>query len=350
MRFKSILLLCFSSLQIGLFAQGDIQLLPFVGKDNSEVVMAYNRKTGKSVEWYYDEADKQMARANEGFQLPASTGITANAMMKAYIGSDGSEVILVWNTATGQSVSWYYDEADKKMKQATANYQLPQSIGLSGSVHMFPYIGSDGSEVVLCWETASGKSVSFYFDNASKKFVKSSAEYQLPSSTGIAGKIMMHPYIGKDGSEVILVWDANSGKSVSYYFDNSEKRFQKATEPYQLPANPGVSGNVMMYPYIGNDKNEVILIWSVINGASMLWYYDELEKRLIKSKSDFQLPTNTGIAQNVMMVPFVEEHHDEVIYIWNSGTGVSANYFFNDKDRKYLKSKPEYQLPANPLQ
>lgn len=338
-----------SLLHIVSVAQGDVMLLPFVGNDQSEVVLAYHRKTGKSSEWYYDESEKKMTRANLGFQLPANLGITGGVQMKAYIGADGSEVILAWSPTTGQSVSWYYDEAENKMTKSSEGYQLPQSVGLSGYVLMFPYIGSDGSEVVLCWETGTGKSVSFYYDKGEKKFLKATPEYQLPQSTGVTGKIMMHPYIGKDGSEVVLVWDANSGKSVSYYFDTAEKKFKKATDEFQLPSSPGVSGNVMMYPYIGNDKSEVVLVWSVINGASMMWYYDELEKRFIKAKSDFQLPTNTGITQSVMMVPFVEKNHDEVIYVWNSTTGFSVNYYFDDKSRKYVKSKDEYQLPANPL-
>lgn len=330
-------------------AQGDIILLPFVGKDQSEVVMVYNRKTGKSTEWFYNESEGRMVKADLGFQLPANLGLTGGVMMRAYIGADGSEVILAWSPTTGQSISWYYDEAENKMMKSPEGYQLPQSIGLTGTIQMFPYIGSDGSEVVLCWETGTGKSVSFYYDNAAKKFQKSAPEYQLPQSTGITGKIMMHPYIGKDGSEVVLVWDANSGKSVSFYFDNTEKKFRKAMDEFQLPSSPGVSGNVMMYPYIGNDKTEVVLVWSIINGASMMWYYDELEKRFIKTKSDFQLPTNTGITQNVMMVPFVEKNHDEVIYVWNSATGFSVNYYFDDKARKYTKSKEGFQLPANPL-
>jgi hypothetical protein len=344
-------LVCFfvSLLHFVSVAQGDVMLLPFVGKDQSEVVMAYHRKTGKSTEWFYDESQNKMAKANLGFQLPANIGITGGVQMKAYIGADGSEVILAWSPTTGQSVSWYYDETENKMLKSSEGYQLPQSIGLNGSIQMFPYIGSDGSEVVLCWETGSGKSVSFYYDKGLKKFQKATPEYQLPQSTGVTGKIMMHPYIGKDGSEVVLVWDANSGKSVSYFFDNAEKKFLKAPDAFQLPSSPGVSGNVMMYPYIGSDKSEVVLVWSIINGASMMWYYDELEKRFIKAKSDFQLPTNTGITQNVMMVPFVEKNHDEVIYVWNSTTGFSVNYYYDDKSRKYVKSKDEYQLPGNPL-
>lgn len=330
------------------FTQGNVVLLPFVGKNNDEVVLAFNSKTGKSVEWYYNEAEKKMAKAPDAFQLPA-TGISGNVLMKAYIDAKGNEVVLVWSPATGQSASFYYDEATKVMVKSSEGYQLPATLGLSGSVKMFPYVGADNSEVILCWETATGKSISFYYDEAEKKFKKSTAEYQLPTATGITGKIMMHPYIGKDNSEAVLIWDANSGKSASYYYNEAEKKFIKASDGFQLPTNPGVGGSVMMYPYIGGDGSEVVLVWSTINGASMMWYYENLEKRFIKSKSDFQLPTNTGIAQNVMMTPFVVKNNDEVIYIWDSNTGQSINFYFNDKERKYIKSGDEYQLPANPL-
>lgn len=330
-------------------AQGTITLLPFVGKDKAEVILAVNTKTGKSVAWYYDEATKKMAKAPDAFQLPATTGISGKIQMKAYIDAEGNEVVLAWSPATGQSVSWYYDEATKAMTKSADGYQLPASIGLSGSVMMHPYIGVDGSEVVLCWETTSGKSVSYYYDKAEKKFTKSTSQYQLPAATGITGKVMMHPYIGKDRTEAILIWDANSGKSASWYYDQADKKFTKATEGFQLPSNPGVGGNVMMYPYIGNDGSEVVLVWSTINGASMMWYYENLEKRFIKSKSDFQLPTNTGIAQNVMMAPFVVKNNDEVIYIWDSATGKSVNFYFNDSERKYIRSADEYQLPDNPM-
>ena len=346
-KFSWLYLLLFAGYSAA-FAQTNISLLPYVGKGGDEVVLAFNSKTGKSVEWYFDEATKAMAKAPDNFQI-SNTGISGTVQMKAYIGADGNEVVLAWSPSTGQSISWYYDEATKSMIKSSDGYQLPSNIGLTGNVMMYPYIGADGSEVVLAWETATGKSVSYYFDKAEKKFLKSTVAYQLPATTGVTGKVMMHPYIGKDRSEAILVWDANSGKSVSWYFDEAEKKFKKASEGFQLPANPGVGGSVMMHPYIGNDGSEVILVWSTINGASMMWYYDNLEKRFIKSKSDFQLPTNTGIAQNVMMVPFIVKNNDEVIYIWDAATGKSINFYFNDNERKYIKSGDEYQLPANPL-
>jgi hypothetical protein len=332
------------------FSQGDIMLLPSIAKDKSEVVRAYSRKNGKTVEWYYDNTLKKMQKSGEGFQLPAGIGITANVLMKAYIGADGSEVLLVWNSATAKSESWYYDETEKKMKKSGEGYQLPQNIALGANVLMFPYIGADGSEVILCWETASGKSVSFYFDNTTKKFTKSADNYQLPANPGVGGKVMMHPYIGSDGSEVILVWDAVSGKSVSYYFNNTDKKYAKSGDNYQLPANPGVSGNVMMYPYIGADGSEVILTWSVSTGASNMWYNDNTTKKYEKAKDGYQLPATTGITKNAMMTPFIGNNKDEVIYVWDTSTGASVNFYFDNTAKAYKKSGDGFQLPAKVLE
>ena len=54
-----LLLVCASAL----YAQTNVSLLPYVGKGGDEVVLVFNSKTGKSVEWYFDEAEKKMAKA-----------------------------------------------------------------------------------------------------------------------------------------------------------------------------------------------------------------------------------------------------------------------------------------------
>lgn len=53
----------------------------------------------------------------------------------------------------------------------------------------------------------------------------------------LAGDIMMAPYMSKD-SEVILVWNTTTGKSVSWYFDNAAQKYQKSPAGFQLPSNP----------------------------------------------------------------------------------------------------------------
>jgi hypothetical protein len=331
------------------FSQGNILLLPFVGTDNSEVIRVFNHKTGISREWYYDNSLKKMNKSSEGFQLPKEISIKENVRMKIYIGFDGSEVLLIWNSGTGQSESWYYDLGEKKLKKGTDGYQLPVKIGLNNNIMMYPFIGADGSEVILCWETNTGKSISYYYDKAAKKFQQATSNYQLPVNTGVTGKVMMHPYIGADKSEVVLVWDLNTGKSISWYYSDADKKYMRSTANYQLPENLGLGADVMLYPYIGNDGSEVVLSWSISNGTSVMWYFENSLKKYQKATKEYQLPQATGITNNVMMAPFIVKNKDEVIYIWDSSTGTSVNYYFDNASKKYKKSEANYQLPANPL-
>jgi hypothetical protein len=329
-------------------AQGSTMLIPFVGKDKSEVILAYNDNTGKSVEWYFDETLKKMKQASAGWQLPAATGITGNVKMQAYIDPDKSEVILVWNSANGQSASWYYDEATKQMKKSKPEYQLPADLGITGTIMMYPYIGADNSEVILCWDTQTGKSVEYYFDKGLKKFRKADAKFQLPADIGITGNVMMHPYIGNDGSEITLTWSKATGKSIAFYLNNAQGKVIKAEPNYQLPSLD-VTSNVMMYPYVGKDGSEVILVWNTTTGQSVSYYFENSTKKFTKSTPEYQLPANPGVGSGVMMVPFVNKSKDEVIYVWNTTTGQSINYYFDETLKKYNKSEAKWQLPMKPL-
>ena len=327
-------------------AQGNIMLMPFLGA-NAEEVIAYNSKTGESVEWYFDKVSQKMMSEKAGFKT-ISTGFDDGlTMMRSYVGGGHARIILSWNTSTAQSISWYYDNKTKKFEKNALEYQLPAKIGLTGNVMMFPYVDKSNTEIVLCWETSTGRSVSFYYNKTAKMFVKSLPAYQLPEDPGIKGKIMMQPYITKDGSEAVLVWDVNTGNSIAYYYENNVKKYIKSPIGFQLPANPGASEEVMMYPYIGRDRSEDILVWSCKTGKSVLWNYDMMAKKFIPSPASYQLPAS--FTENVMMIPCVE-NGDESIYVWDSKNGQSVIYFFDRMQEKYIKAEKKYQLPANPFE
>lgn len=326
----------------------NIMLLPFVGKDGSEVILAFDKKSGISAEWYFNQSTQKMARAASGGQLPSNPGVSAPFNMEPYIGNDNTEVVLVWN-ANGQSVSWYYDETAKKMTRSDDAHQLPANIGLEGNVMMHGYVGADKSEVILCWDTKTGRSVQYYFDQELKKFREADDKFQLPADVGLTDDVMMYPYIGADGTEITLTWNKVTGKSVAWYFDDNLGRYVKAKPGFQLPATPALTGNVMMYPYVGNDSSEVILTWNISTGKSLSYYLDNATKTFTKSPPEYQLPADLGVGGNLMMCPVVVKSKDEVIYTWNAATGRSANYYFDKELKKYKKSEAKWQLPPNLL-
>ena len=168
-----------------------------------------------------------------GSLTPAHAG---TIHMRPYFASDKSELVLIWDEANGKSKTWYYDQAEKKFKPSQAKYQLPAKTGIKSNVMMAPYLGPDGSEIILVWNKKTGESVSWYFDNAKNQFARSEKKYQVPKQKG--KEIMMVPYVAKDGSEVILVWDAKTGKSTSWYFDKADDKFKKSEPGFQLPAKP----------------------------------------------------------------------------------------------------------------
>jgi len=326
---------------------GTIHMRPYFGHDRSEVVLVWDEATGASRAWYYDKAEKKFLPSAAEYQLPANPGVSGSVRMAPYLGPDGSEVVLVWDTRTGKSVSWYFDTGEKKFKRAEAGYQLPAQKG--AEVHMAPYLAKDKSEVVLVWDAATGKSANWYFDTAEKKFKASEPGFQLPANLGLKGRVMMRPYLAKDGEEVVQTWSVTTGESINWYYDEATKKMARSEAGFQLPANPGVAKDVWMVPYIGNDGTEIILAWSTSTGASVNWYQDTVEKKFKRSDAGFQLPPNPAKAKVTMMTPYLDTDAEEVILIWDAATGASKGFYYSKPDKKMMLAAPGFQLPPNPL-
>jgi hypothetical protein len=326
---------------------GTVHMRPYFSADKSEFILVWDEATGKSKGWYFSRKDSKFTPSAAKYQLPANPGITSNVMMAPYLTKDKSEVVLVWDKKKGDSVSWYFSNSKKKFIRSDKNYQLPKQAGKE--VMMAPYLSKDGTEVVLVWDAATGKSVSWYFSTSDKKFKKSEPGFQLPQELGLTGRIMMRPYIAKDGTEVIHTWSVTNGKSNNFYYSNSKKKFVPSDKGYQIPADPGVKSNVWMIPYIGNDGTEIILAWSASSGKSVSWYYSNSDKAYKISADKFQLPASPIHAKATMMVPYIDTGASEVILVWDAKTGASKGYYFSNSDKKMMPAGAGYQLPGKAL-
>jgi hypothetical protein len=68
-----------------------------------------------------------LSTINKAHAAPNAISLGGEIMMTTYVAKDGYDTILVWNTTTGQSVSWYYDRDAKKFLKSPAGYQLPMN-------------------------------------------------------------------------------------------------------------------------------------------------------------------------------------------------------------------------------
>ena len=66
-----------------------------------------------------------LGNSSKSYASPGAISMGGEIMMTTYIAKDGYDTILIWNTTTGQSVSWYYDRDVKKFMKSPAGYQLP---------------------------------------------------------------------------------------------------------------------------------------------------------------------------------------------------------------------------------
>jgi hypothetical protein len=268
-------------------------------------------------------------------------------MMAPYLGPDGSEVVLVWDKKGGKSVSWYYDKAEEKFVQAEAKYQLPVQKGKE--VMLAPYLDKDGNEVILAWDAATGKSQSLYYSKADDKFMPSADGYQLPADLGLKPPVMLRPYLTKDGDETIQAWSVSTGQSVNWYYSGADQKYMRSDAGYQLPANPGVAKDVWMAPYLDKDGNEVVLVWSASGGQSVSWYYDNAEKKFTRSGTEFQLPQNPIKAKRMMIMPYVDTEDAEVMLVYDAQSGASKCLYYDSAQKKVVPAGAGFQLPANPL-
>lgn len=137
--------------------------------------------------------------------------------------------------------------------------------------HIIPYIDNSGRDVCLAWDNTSGKSVFYNWSSSISNWKP--YEINLPGNplAGVTGKIMMVPYIDKSGRDVCLIWDTKSGKSVFYNWSSSISNW-KAYE-INLPAKPvpGSTGEIMMAPYIDNSGRDVCVTWDVSTGTSVFY-------------------------------------------------------------------------------
>ncbi|HOX43981.1 MAG TPA: hypothetical protein PK668_10285 [Myxococcota bacterium] len=326
---------------------GPIHMRPYFDADKSEVILVWDEATGQSRSWYYDKAEQKFTPSGDKFQLPKNPGITKNVMMAPYLGPDGSEVVLVWDKLGGKSVSWYYDKAEEKFVAAEAKYQLPVQKGKE--IHLAPYLDKDGNEVILAWDAATGKSQSLYFSKADDKFMPSAAGYQLPADLGLKPPVMLRPYLTKDGDETIQAWSVANGQSVNWYYSGADEKYMRSEAGYQLPANPGVSKDVWMAPYLDKDGSEVVLVWSASTGQSVSWYYDGAEKKFQRSGIEFQLPTNPIKAKRMMIMPYLDTDAAEVMLVYDAKTGASRCLYYNSAEKKVEPAAAGFQLPVNPL-
>lgn len=162
--------------------------------------------------------------------LLSSTFLKAqnNVRITSYFdSSDKKSYYLAWDIKTGKSVQYYWDGTNSKWLPFEINLPAQPVPGALGNIMYDVYYDySDSKAYYTAWDTKTGKSIQYYWDGTNSKW--SPFEINLPEKPlpGATGEIMIKSYYdSNDNKAYYTVYDTNGGKSIQYYWDGSTSKW-----------------------------------------------------------------------------------------------------------------------------
>jgi hypothetical protein len=155
-----------------------------------------------------------------------------------YDSNDKKSYYLAWDIKTGKSVQYYWDGNSKKWAAFEINIPAQPLAGATGNVMFDVYYDyKDSKAYYTAWDTKTGKSVQYYWDGNNNKWA--AFEINLPASPlpGATGEIMIKSYYStEDSAGYYMVYDTNGGRSIQYYWDGNGSKWM----PFEinLPKSP----------------------------------------------------------------------------------------------------------------
>ena len=156
-------------------------------------------------------------------------------------------------------------------------------------------------------------------------------------------------YDYNDSKAYYLVWDAKTGKSVQYYWNAGQTKWDSFEINLPAAALPGAKGNIMMDVFYDvNDKKAYYLVWDVKTGKSIQYYWNSGQTRWDSFEINLPATPLPGATGDIGMKMYYDTNDKKAYYIvWDSNSGKSIQYYWNSAQTKW--DAFEINLPANPL-
>jgi hypothetical protein len=196
--------------------------------------------------------------------------------------------------------------------------------------YLEPYMDYSNINYCLTWEANTGKSLMYYWDTNNSNWT--SAEINLPALpvTGAKGKIMIKPYLDNNGITYYLAWDISTGKSNLYSWSNTNFAWEAAAINLPEKPIPGAIGNIRLEPYMDLNGYNYCLAWAENTGKSLLYYWNR--ETYVWDALPINLPEKPipGATGKIMMKPYLDQTGNSYCLTWEISTGKSLLYYWNN--------------------
>jgi hypothetical protein len=227
------------------------------------------------------------------------------------------------------------------------SFGLVSAIFAQKEYYLAPYTDYSGFNYCLTWEANSGKSIMYYWDSNISNWV--AAEVNLPSSpiAGATGKIMMEAYLDNNGTTYYQTWDISTGKSQLYYWNTSQSNWLPVD--INLPAKPvpSAAGNIMLDPYSDYNGNAYCMAWAENTGKSQSYFWSIDDSDWVALEIGVPEKPILGSTGKIMFKNYMDQYGNAYSLAWEVSTGKSQLYYWNSESSSW--DALPINLPEKPI-
>lgn len=165
----SLLIICASILK----AQNNTRITSYYdSNDKKTYYLTWDIKTGKSIQYYWDTQANNWAAFEINIPDKPVAGALGNIMFDVYFDyKDSKAYYIAWDTKTGKSVEYLWDGQANKWLALEINLPANPIPGATGEIMIKGFYSTDDNKgYYIVYDTNGGRSVQYYWDEPTNKW------------------------------------------------------------------------------------------------------------------------------------------------------------------------------------
>lgn len=154
-------------------AQNNVRMTSYYdSNDKKSYYITWDIKTGKSVQYYWNGTDHKWASFEINIPAQPVSGALGNIMFDVYFDhNDGKAYYIAWDTKTGKSVQYYWNGSDHKWSAFEINLPEKPLTTITGEVMIKSYYSTEDKQAYyIVYDTNGGTSIQYYWNGVDHKW------------------------------------------------------------------------------------------------------------------------------------------------------------------------------------